>query len=1391
MATITTRSGKGSPLTNSEVDSNFSNINTELSQKESASNKGVANGYASLDGSGKVPSTQLPSYVDDVVEGANLAALPATGETGKIYVTLDTNKTYRWSGSAYVEISASPGSTDAVTEGSTNLYFTNARARSAISASGSLSYNSSTGVLSYTQPTNVSALTNDSGYITSSALSPYLTSATAAGTYQTTLVSGTSIKTVNGQSVLGSGNIQIDGGVTSFNTRTGAVTLSSGDVTTALGFTPYNSTNPSGYISGITSGMVTTALGYTPYNSTNPSGYITSSASITGNAAGITGYTLEADTASASSIMTRNASGDSSIGSRFHFRTASAYNAPGYALIGMNWGGAAGTYRNFAVYDYVNSRPMFESFGETRNFTVHGALSAVGATLTSASTVSVSTWEKWTLETTGVTAKARQGSDTNGLNFTSNARWTGSAWAEDDTARKKFAYIQHLGSGRHEFRTSPTGAGVSWTTSLTVDESAVNSTVALQQGGNQVLHAGNYTSYSPSLTGSGASGTWSINVTGNANSASTLASGAATTGPAYFRKSQTDGSYTTAALWTESFSNTTTGIAFHISGVVGKFLEMRTNGTLYWNGDTMLHSGNYSSYALPVSGGTVTGHTNFNVGVTVNSASPDGYGINLYTGSGYRPTYGLYFGQTGTFGTYGSVYADWATYFTMNSTAGRGWIFRQHDSPTNVAAISNAGQMTLASHLELGNNLGHPNVSWSASSTSTGMVIFYLPGTTANYGMVHMVFDIYEYNGNAASTVIVGGHNWSTSWYNTSASVVGQCGKEVRLGVKDGRFCVVFGTSGSSWEYGTIVLRKIHNGGFYDNIVNMTGNWSATQTTTESFTSISGDIRSLRTPASFEVGTIGYAYQSFRSPIFYDYDNTGYYVDPSSTSQLYQARFLNRIAVGNGSTPYLNTGTAGIWFSNSGNSSHFAGSHDSDNSWWGLYSNGAWRSWLTGAGSWISTGDQRAPIFYDYDNTGYFVNPASNSNLNTGTFNGRMKYSDYLVSNNNGGLMGDYSASGTTSKVIWTIGESWPLANMYGLGYEYGSGYDHHLALRNNGTTYSRFGFSGGAFIGGTGTAGSDFRAPIFYDSNDTGWYLDPASTSNLNRISTVRANNWLYLDNNYGHSIVGVYTSTRYQGVWAMGDSYKLAADGTTVGNLYGLAWSHPNTGGAAANLASHGLLLLEAGSFKGAWGGGSFRTPGDVRGTIFYDYDNTGYYLDPTSTTSLRTVGDWRADSASWTGEFSGKIQYHSSIWYFQAATGWQFRNSGGSQMMFCDSSGNVTFNGNVTAYSDRRLKENVRDLTGAQAYLNKISAKRFTWKDDGREDIGFIAQDVEAAGLTEFVLETADYDPNTESASNPFKTLDYGRMVSVLWQAVKEQNIQITAMSAEINSLKERLH
>ena len=198
LGTIATGVWNGSSISTTYTDAKVTSVNgstgavtglattASLSSYQATSEKNQANGYAGLDAGGKVASAQLPSYVDDVEEYANAAALPVTGETGKIYVTLNDNLIYRWSGSVYVTISPSPGSTDSVTEGSTNLYFTTQRARDAFSAStgititsgaiattitqytdagaraavsvtdaggdGSLAYNSGTGVFTYTGP---------------------------------------------------------------------------------------------------------------------------------------------------------------------------------------------------------------------------------------------------------------------------------------------------------------------------------------------------------------------------------------------------------------------------------------------------------------------------------------------------------------------------------------------------------------------------------------------------------------------------------------------------------------------------------------------------------------------------------------------------------------------------------------------------------------------------------------------------------------------------------------------------------------------------------------------------------------------------------------------------------------------------------------------------------------------------------------------------------------------------------------------------------------------------------------------------------------------------------------------------------------------------------------
>ena len=90
-------------VTKSQV--GLGNVTNDAQVKRSE--MGVSSGVATLDTTGKVPSSQLPSYVDDVLEYTNKAGFPTTGESGKIYIDKATNITYRWSGTAYVEISPS------------------------------------------------------------------------------------------------------------------------------------------------------------------------------------------------------------------------------------------------------------------------------------------------------------------------------------------------------------------------------------------------------------------------------------------------------------------------------------------------------------------------------------------------------------------------------------------------------------------------------------------------------------------------------------------------------------------------------------------------------------------------------------------------------------------------------------------------------------------------------------------------------------------------------------------------------------------------------------------------------------------------------------------------------------------------------------------------------------------------------------------------------------------------------------------------------------------------------------------------------------------------------------------------------------------------------------
>ena len=300
LGTIATGVWNGSSISTTYTDAKVTSVNgstgavtglattASLSSYQATSEKNQNNGYAGLDAGGKVASAQLPSYVDDVVEYANQAAFPATGETSKIYVALDNNKIYRWSGSAYVEISASPGSTDSVTEGSTNLYFTTQRARDSFSQSTGISISSGAISIANTAVTPAaytyaSITVDQQGRITaaSSGTAPLVSGGALGTPSSATLTNATGLPIGTGVSGLGTNvatalavNVGSAGAVV---TNGGALGTPSSGTLTNCTFPTLNQ-NTSGSAATLTTGRTVAITGDLTYTSDSFNG----SANVTG-----------------------------------------------------------------------------------------------------------------------------------------------------------------------------------------------------------------------------------------------------------------------------------------------------------------------------------------------------------------------------------------------------------------------------------------------------------------------------------------------------------------------------------------------------------------------------------------------------------------------------------------------------------------------------------------------------------------------------------------------------------------------------------------------------------------------------------------------------------------------------------------------------------------------------------------------------------------------------------------------------------------------------------------------------------------------------------------------------------------------------------------------------
>jgi len=116
-------------------------------------------------------------------------------------------------------------------------------------------------------------------------------------------------------------------------------------------------------------------------------------------------------------------------------------------------------------------------------------------------------------------------------------------------------------------------------------------------------------------------------------------------------------------------------------------------------------------------------------------------------------------------------------------------------------------------------------------------------------------------------------------------------------------------------------------------------------------------------------------------------------------------------------------------------------------------------------------------------------------------------------------------------------------------------------------------------------------------ENNGGTWSINISGTA----ARATRANGNFYIDDNYGNTVVGNYSSTRFQGVYAMGDSYKISADGTSLSTLYGLAWTHSNVGGQGGYVSGHQLLVVANGQTLTAistdiWARGNISANGGV---------------------------------------------------------------------------------------------------------------------------------------------------------------------------------------------------